>query len=343
MVAYPVRLTPMESNSQLAEEEAIKLAIKEECEAFYLRDFDRWAEFWVHDESVQRLVTDAGGNISAHNGWDEGGKMIKRMMTEHPKPNHEAVAKVRREFTMMHINGSMAWASFNQITPRTDDILVNAGLSFQSRVLEKHNGFWKVRFAAHADTRMEYFHCPAICVESDGTISWSNDEAKAALTEHPVLAAKAGRLFARRSEDNARLLAAVERMDALTPMDFRLSPFDGTRAQAAIALVLDDPFDDAAHVVWVDRVDGTTTITFGDTATAEQRLEAAAAIFGLSKSQHRLGQLIVSGMDMPEAAKEMDVSINTVRTHLQRMFEKARVNSQTALVRVLLSAEAPNV
>ena len=90
-----------------------------------------------------------------------------------PKPNHEAVAKVRREFTMMHINGSMAWVSFNQITPRTEDVLVNAGLSFQSRVLEKQNGLWKVRFAAHADTRMEYFHCPAICVGSDGTISWS--------------------------------------------------------------------------------------------------------------------------------------------------------------------------
>ena len=87
------------------------------------------------------------------------------------------------------------------------------------------------------------------------------------------------------------------------------------RAQAAIALIMDDPFDDAVHVVWVDRVDGATTITFGDTATAEKRLEAAAAIFGLSSAQHRLGKLIVSGKDMPEAAKEMEVSINTVRTH----------------------------
>ncbi|MDD9921627.1 MAG: helix-turn-helix transcriptional regulator [Boseongicola sp.] len=332
----------MEDSTE-ADRAAIKAAIAEECEAFYLRDYDRWASCWVHDEDVQRLATDAGGNIGSVEGWATGSGMIKRLMKEHPTPNPVAVEKIRREFKVIRINGSMAWVSFNQMTPRTDDVRVNVGLSYQIRVMEKHDGQWKVLFAGHADTRMEYFLCPAMSVETDGTMIWMNDQAREALREHPVLALSAGHLRARRPNDHQKLMEAIERIEALSVMDIRLSPMNATRAQEAIALVFDDPLDDAVHVIWVDRVDGATTVTFADTATTEQRLEAAADVFALSQAQLKVGRMIVDGKDLPEAASELGVSVNTVRTHLQRMFEKAHVNSQTALVRVLLSSGAPNV
>ena len=45
--------------------------------------------------------------------------------------------------------------------------------------------------------------------------------------------------------------------------------------------------------------------------------------------------------DLSAAAGKLGVSINTVRTHLQRMFDKTGVHTQSALVGLLLSAEAP--
>ena len=42
-----------------------------------------------------------------------------------------------------------------------------------------------------------------------------------------------------------------------------------------------------------------------------------------------------------ERATEMKITPNTARTHLNRVFEKTGVRTQTALVRVLLSTAAP--
>ena len=55
----------------------------------------------------------------------------------------------------------------------------------------------------------------------------------------------------------------------------------------------------------------------------------------------RAAAAIVEGHDIVKAAELMGISANTARTHLQRMFDKTGVRSQTALVRILLSASTP--
>ena len=72
-----------------------------------------------------------------------------------------------------------------------------------------------------------------------------------------------------------------------------------------------------------------------------RRVELAAEIYGLSPAQIRLARLIVDGHDLAAAADALGVSVNTLRTQLQRIFDKTGVRSQSALVRALLSAEAP--
>ena len=68
---------------------------------------------------------------------------------------------------------------------------------------------------------------------------------------------------------------------------------------------------------------------------------AAREVYGLSPAQVRLARLIVDGQDLAAAADLLGVSVNTLRTQLQRIFDKTGVRSQAALVRALLSAEAP--
>jgi DNA-binding CsgD family transcriptional regulator len=73
----------------------------------------------------------------------------------------------------------------------------------------------------------------------------------------------------------------------------------------------------------------------------DERLEAAAAVYGITPAQLRLAKLTVAGHDLRTAAHRLGVSVATTRTHMERMFEKLGVHSQTALVRALLSVASP--
>ena len=66
------------------------------------------------------------------------------------------------------------------------------------------------------------------------------------------------------------------------------------------------------------------------------------SLYRLSPAQVRLARLIVDGHDLAGAADLLSVSINTLRTQLQRIFDKTGARTQAALVRSLLSADAPN-
>ena len=60
-------------------------------------------------------------------------------------------------------------------------------------------------------------------------------------------------------------------------------------------------------------------------------------MFGLSAAQQRLAAEIVRGHTLPIAASALGISVNTARTHLNRIFDKTGVHSQAALVRNLYS------
>ena len=266
---------------------------------------------------------------------------MQRVMHDYPTPNLTVGAQVRRENMIIRICDDMAWASFDQYTPRTDDILITVGLSYQVRVFEKQDGRWKVAFAGHGDTSMEYFSSPAIHVDANRNIQWANDVAKNSLKVHPILMQSSGRLRTRNAAHDRVLQDAIMQAADLTVLDIRASVLEAQGGHASAALVFDDPLNDAFHIIWVTRSDGMIVVTYDDDDALHQRLDTAKTLYGMSKAQVRLAGYIVDGLDMQQAADSIGISVNTARTHLQRMFDKTKVHSQTALVRVLLSAQAP--
>jgi DNA-binding CsgD family transcriptional regulator len=322
------------------DQDLIREAIAEECEAFYLRDFDRWAAYWLHNEDIQRCATDASGNIVVQRGWGEQEAMMKQLMANHPEPNHLACQQIRRENMVIHVMGNMAWATFDQFTPRTEDVMVNIGLSHQIRVFERQDGRWEIAVAGHADTRTGYLVGPSIQVEEQGKIIWKNDSAQTALLDHPILTESGGILRAKYGPDDKLLRQKILEVSAMTPMDVRPN-FPGDNDSKRRPLVFEEPTSTTLHLIWVAQVDGQILVSFDNATTRKRRLAAAQSIYGLSATQMRLAILIVEGNDLPAAANNLGISINTARTHLARMFDKTHVNSQTALVTTLLSAEAP--
>jgi len=98
---------------------------------------------------------------------------------------------------------------------------------------------------------------------------------------------------------------------------------------------------EAPLFAWVVIEDGRVLVSFDDTEMLARRIDLAAEIYGLSPAQTRLAHRLVDGHELGEIAASSGVSVNTLRTQLQRTFDKTGVRSRAALARVLLSTDAP--
>ena len=63
-------------------------------------------------------------------------------------------------------------------------------------------------------------------------------------------------------------------------------------------------------------------VRFNDLKATESQLEDAQDLFALSPAQTRLAALVLEGLDMPASAKQLGISLNTAKTHLQRLFSQ---------------------
>jgi pimeloyl-ACP methyl ester carboxylesterase/DNA-binding CsgD family transcriptional regulator len=64
-------------------------------------------------------------------------------------------------------------------------------------------------------------------------------------------------------------------------------------------------------------------------------LRALEQHFGLTPAEARLAQQLLLGLNTEEAAAQLGVSINTVRTHLKQVFAKCGIKRQAELMRVM--------
>ena len=176
---------------------------------------------------------------------------------------------------------------------------------------------------------------PLIEVDSDGKVLWMNQPARERIRDHPALIVAAGRLRTRRRDCDAALgdtelgipRAAIPRASQLAAEQagrfFREN-------EAAAPLYC-----------WVVLEDGKALVSFDNVLMVTHRIEQAATIYGLSPAQVRLARLIVDGHDLAAASEIIEVSINTLKTHLQWMFDRTGTRCQAALIGALLSAETP--
>ncbi|MBN9265605.1 MAG: helix-turn-helix transcriptional regulator, partial [Hyphomicrobium sp.] len=57
--------------------------------------------------------------------------------------------------------------------------------------------------------------------------------------------------------------------------------------------------------------------------------------YGLTRAEARVALAAVSGLSIPEAAIQLRISANTIKTHLRRVFAKTGTGRQTELVRLM--------
>lgn len=60
------------------------------------------------------------------------------------------------------------------------------------------------------------------------------------------------------------------------------------------------------------------------------------ALFGFTAAESEVARMLMQGLDRQEIADRLSVSLNTVRAHLRKLFDKTATSSQARLVRTLL-------
>lgn len=128
------------------EKAAIMAVLQGESEAFWKKDFEKYASYWVHGDHVRTAGWWEAGGVTVVEGWDERAKRTKAHMETSPDANPTAT-QVRRENINLRIFNDVAWMTFDQYGEDTGDTLMDMpGRSRETRIFEKVGGEWKIAY-----------------------------------------------------------------------------------------------------------------------------------------------------------------------------------------------------
>lgn len=175
---------------------------------------------------------------------------------------------------------------------------------------------------AYFDVWSASFPTPTVLLHSDLRIIWRNSAAEDMLAGKAPFSASGGSLlFADRSlaAEFKRRLGGLTGPDAwIYPDDgdfwiLRVDPLapDGHEPAAAVMFYCHRP---STHYVWAD---------FG-------------RVFGLTRSEAEIVKGLVGGASAEELADGLEVSIETVRTHIKRTYAKMNVKNREQMFALLM-------
>ena len=301
--------------------------------AIWTKNYSAWAECFVHEPYMVRWGYLRGGGTFARRGWEDISHRAKAYI-EGDMPYDEAYAyQTTIENLILRVHGDMAWAVYDQQHPGHDyPGHVGPGLTREMRVFERFRGRWRIAVLAFLSNDGGASGTAMLMLDGDGKVMWTSVGAARRLQDDDDLIIRNGRLQVRNSACNRKLQGALRWAADLD------KAFSSERGSVPIVLGAGEGMP--TRVWWVVAESGAIYFLLDGQPMTDKRLDAAATIYGLSAGQRRLAGFIADGRSLPDAAREMGISANTARTHLQRIYDKTGVHNQPALVRVLLSVGA---
>jgi DNA-binding CsgD family transcriptional regulator len=329
------------SGKTAADEEAIFALIDAETAAYFAKDFDAWADCWVHEPFVRRFAWFARGGMLLNVGWAEEAGEQADSMKAYPNPN-TSMRQLARKNLNIRIGDDMAWVTFDQTAPTTGDPFDVAGLQHELRILERIDGRWKIVCCGELAPEREAVTYPLLQVDASGTVIWQNQACAEVLWTSPFLCLRGNRIRATDRASDARLKAAIRWASNASYYAKRMATTASLgNNQVAAPVLLTSSTDEVVSVCWVSASNQMILLSLRDQDRSRNAVAPAAIAFRITPAQARLASLIVDGKDLVEAAAVLGISVNTARTQLKRMFKKTGTHSQPSLVKAILMASAP--
>ena len=317
-----------------ADRDAIIALIHRNRIAVWTRNFPEYEKCFVHAPYATRWNASILNGVFRRQGWDDISARVRRQFDDAAMYNERNAYETTVENLILRIYGDMAWATFDQIYPNQHaEVAIATGVSHEARVFERHEGQWLIAFWGIMNATVNQLHAPILHVAPDGTVLWQSAAATPVLEADDDLIIRNGRVRFRDAKSNDKLQAAIR---WAADRDRLLLPTRG-----AMPVLLEAGEGAPTKIYWVLAEGGLIILMLHTPGAGQDRLDIAAAIFGLSPAQKQLAGFVAEGLTLAEMAERMGITPNTARTHLDRIFEKTGVRTQPALVRVLLSTGAP--
>jgi len=192
--------------------------------------------------------------------------------------------------------------------------------------------------ACHALDRLA---APVFLMGPAGNLVFANTSACTLLRSDGPLAVEKGRLRARRLDDTSRIERAL-RQATLTQASHGDSGMfsiagPGNRWHSVVVVPLARRHEASEWPL------GCGAMVVVDADSLPDGPELLQRRFRLTLAEARLALRIAGGETLREAAERSQVSINTVRTHLRRIFDKTDTRRQADLVRLVATLVKPVV
>ncbi|MBC8049442.1 MAG: hypothetical protein H7X92_04745 [Chitinophagales bacterium] len=186
---------------------------------------------------------------------------------------------------------------------------------------------------------LELIRYGVILADENGKVLHANAAAEGMLRSADLVKATGGTLLAVRSSAARELHTAI-RLAARSETELG-------KTGLAITLTPPDAAPCVAHVLPLGRGEYRTglqpsaaaAIFIGKAADLQASAAAIAVAYDLTASEKKILAELLAGRTLAEAAKGLNVSINTARTHLSNIFAKTDVSRQADLIRLAAQIE----
>lgn len=310
---------------------AIRAVIHRETDAFRRGDLESWQNCFAADQRTTEIYGSPRSGLQHLGGWSNVHDHMQRVLKAGLACD---MVEFHHVYRVLDIAGDMAWAVFESHSTNSRG---EAQTALDTRVLRRIRGDWRIVYVAAYETTDTASTGAVVAVRADGAIRSMSPAALEVIERGTSFLAVHGRLRAARPDWTRKLTAAVTRAGDLVGF-FEQRRYSETHGQGfRCPLVLGEDVDGETVACIVTARNGQVLVDIDPMGDLDRRLAGAQLVFDLSDAQTRVVGRIARGMGLTEIADDLGISVNTVRTHLSRIYGKVGVNSQTALVRQMLS------
>jgi hypothetical protein len=132
-------LLSVASLAQTNDASAIKTAISDETKAFFNRQIDKVATYYVHDIYTSHQYNNPDGSVAVSNGWEAIHNGMKAYYKANPKMG--LVNVERTNWILNPLSPGWYWVRFNQTMTDSNH---KVWKSNETRLMKRINGQWKI-------------------------------------------------------------------------------------------------------------------------------------------------------------------------------------------------------